>query len=214
MLVELQFGTRLLRPTLSEASVSEVSIERLDATEDIPLRSICWLEQDDPEEFEGALADDRTVDDAARIVGTEHGCQYQVTYSRPYPGTQVYGAAIRAGGAFVSGHTGGRRWTLRYRFPDRESIAQFRAECDGLDIDFSVTSTCERDPPPCARTYGLSEPQREILFLATRNGYFEVPRGASLADLADELGVSSQAASERLRRGLESMVDRALLDPE
>lgn len=214
MIAEVQFGTRLLRPALSDAPVSEVSIKRLDAAEEIPLRSLCWLEEDDPEAFEAALADDRTVADAARIVGTEHGCQFQVTYSRPYPGTRVYDAAVRTDGVFVSGHAGGEQWTLRYRFPDRKSLAEFRTACADLDLDLSATPVREHEQIPHAQTHGLSGPQREIMLLATRKGYFEVPRGSTLADLANELDISSQAASERLRRGLDSLVERALLRPE
>jgi hypothetical protein len=37
-----------------------------------------------------------------------------------------------------------------------------------------------------------------------------VPRRASLSDIADELGVSTQAVSERLRRGVTTLVTNAL----
>lgn len=47
---------------------------------------------------------------------------------------------------------------------------------------------------------GLTTRQRETLRLAADRCYFEIPRRATLADLADELGVSDQAISERLRR--------------
>nr|WP_255473553.1 helix-turn-helix domain-containing protein [Halogeometricum sp. CBA1124] len=48
----------------------------------------------------------------------------------------------------------------------------------------------------------MTDLQRETLALAIRRGYFEVPRSATLSDLAAELGVSKQAVSERLRRAL------------
>jgi len=38
--------------------------------------------------------------------------------------------------------------------------------------------------------------------LARDRGYFRIPRDATLADIADEMGITSQAASERLRLGM------------
>jgi predicted DNA binding protein len=58
----------------------------------------------------------------------------------------------------------------------------------------------------------LTAEQRELLRAAVRRGYFEVPRRVSLADLAEEQGVSDREASERLRRGVEAMVSDAVLD--
>lgn len=47
----------------------------------------------------------------------------------------------------------------------------------------------------------LTDKQREMMQTASDMGYFEVPREVGLAAVADEIGISSQAASERLRRG-------------
>jgi predicted DNA binding protein len=49
--------------------------------------------------------------------------------------------------------------------------------------------------------------------VAAQRGYFDGPRRTLLADLADEPDVSSQAASERVRRGLDSLVEEMLLAP-
>jgi len=214
MIVELQFGTRLLRPTLREAQIKEVVIEQLDAADEVPLRSVCWLGESSPGEFESALADDRTVSEATRVVETDHGSQYEVTYAREYPGTEMYAAAVEENGIFITGHTRGKQWTVQMRFPDEESFSAFQDACRQTSLDVSVEEITEHEAAPHAEQYGISGPQREILLLATEHGYFEVPREASLADLAEELDVSSQAASERLRRGLDSLVEHALLTPE
>jgi len=211
MIVEFQFGTRLLRATLRKAAVREVTIEQLDATTDVPLRTVCWLETDAPGEFEDALAADRTVLDATRVVTTNQGSQFQVTHAREFPGTDVYYAAVERDGIFVSGRTDGKSWVLQMRFPHREAFAEFR---EATDSELSVQAIYDQEAAPYAEQYSISPPQREILLLAADRGYFEVPRQASLADLADELDVSSQAASERLRRGLDALVERALLTPE
>jgi len=60
----------------------------------------------------------------------------------------------------------------------------------------------------------LSEPQREALTLAVRRGYYDIPRGCTTAELADELGISDQAVTERLRRAIGTFGRYALPAPE
>jgi predicted DNA binding protein len=47
----------------------------------------------------------------------------------------------------------------------------------------------------------LTDRQRELLEIAVRQGYFEVPRDCTLAELAEEVGIDKSTASEVLRRG-------------
>ena len=48
----------------------------------------------------------------------------------------------------------------------------------------------------------LTEEQRQFLKTASERGYFSVPREATLRELADEHGMSSQEASELLRTAI------------
>lgn len=98
------------------------------------------------------------------------------------------------------------------RFPDRDALGAFRDQIERTEL--SVQAIHQWESAPRADRYGISDAQQEILHLASQRGYFDVPRQASLADLAEDLDVSSQAASERLRRGLDSLVERALLPSE
>lgn len=47
----------------------------------------------------------------------------------------------------------------------------------------------------------LTDRQRELLEIAVQQGYFEVPRDCTLAELAEGIGVDKSTASEVLRRG-------------
>jgi predicted DNA binding protein len=212
MIVEFQFDTPLLRAALRESSVREVGIDQFDAAGSVPLRTVCWLESGNSSAFEEALAADPTVDTATQILDTDGGQQYEVRYDEQSPGLKLYQTAVEESGIFVSGVSRRNHWEVRMRFPDRDAFGRFRERVS--DTTLSIQSIHQQGTEPRAERYDISPPQREILTLATERGYFEVPRRASLADLAEELGVSSQAASERLRRGLDSLVDRALLAPE
>lgn len=55
---------------------------------------------------------------------------------------------------------------------------------------------------------GLTPAERETIRRAIEEGYYEVPRGATLGDLATGLGVSDAAVSKTLRRA-----ERKLLSP-
>lgn len=59
--------------------------------------------------------------------------------------------------------------------------------------------------------YGLTEPQRDTIVTAYKAGYFEIPREVSLVDFAEQQGLSHQALSERVRRGLRNLVDSTLI---
>ncbi|SDK04307.1 hypothetical protein SAMN05216226_11567 [Halovenus aranensis] len=59
----------------------------------------------------------------------------------------------------------------------------------------------------------LTDRQRELLEAAVREGYFEVPRGCTLAELADSVGVDKSSASTVLRRGEARLVKWFLAGP-
>ncbi len=57
----------------------------------------------------------------------------------------------------------------------------------------------------------LTDRQRECLDAALREGYFEVPRECTLADLAETLDIDKSTASEILRRGERRILGAVLL---
>ncbi|CCQ32242.1 bacterio-opsin activator HTH domain protein [Halorhabdus tiamatea SARL4B] len=58
--------------------------------------------------------------------------------------------------------------------------------------------------------YGLTAQQHNALAVAYDEGYFEIPREATLEDLADELDTTTSALSELLRRGQRRLVGRTV----
>jgi predicted DNA binding protein len=57
------------------------------------------------------------------------------------------------------------------------------------------------DEEAIARRWNVTPAQEEALRAAYDAGYFEVPKGASAQEVADELNISKSAFLERLRRG-------------
>lgn len=67
------------------------------------------------------------------------------------------------------------------------------------------------DHTPEAGRFGLTEKQVDTLVLALQHGYFDVPRDTQAQEVADELGISYQALSERLHRATSRLVENGLL---
>ncbi|QLH79688.1 helix-turn-helix domain-containing protein [Halosimplex rubrum] len=70
---------------------------------------------------------------------------------------------------------------------------------DGADADDRFAADPDGD--------GLTDAQREAIRTAHRMGYFEIPRTATLSDVAAELDISASSCSERLRRAQTHLVE-------
>lgn len=103
-------------------------------------------------------------------------------------------------------------WHQERWFADRETFLEYWSfwteTADAVSLERLVR--VDGEGPGSGRATdaddGLTDPQREALVTARELGYFDVPRGASLSDVADEIGVSPAACSERLRRGQATLV--------
>ena len=99
-------------------------------------------------------------------------------------------------------------WIVEVAFEDDVALAAFRARCEERGIA-AVPRDLSESLAPRPRDV-MTEKQYETLRLALQHGYFDVPRGAGLDEIGDRLGVTSQAASERLRRALRAILRFAL----
>jgi predicted DNA binding protein len=79
----------------------------------------------------------------------------------------------------------------------REQVRQVREVLAGSGRPYEVLAVA----PGVDAGGVLTDRQREVLEAAVREGYLEVPRSATLAALAAELGVDPSTASGVLRRG-------------
>jgi len=77
----------------------------------------------------------------------------------------------------------------------RKKFDQFLSELDAQKIKYSIKSVGYFRPIPL-----LTKNQIEILNLAVKLGYFEIPRKISLTNFAKRLEISPSALSETMRR--------------
>ena len=102
-------------------------------------------------------------------------------------------------------------WIQAGWFADRETLARFRRywQRNGEFRLRRLTPSAESDPGA-----GLTPPQREAIRTAYEMGYFEIPRTASLQEIATELDITASSLSERLRRAQTQLVESTVAAPD
>jgi len=194
------------------ASTPETTIEVEAAMADDPDEPalFVWATDGDLDDFEAGLRDQPGLGAVELLDDLEDRRLYRVDLGPDAP-VSVYRSMVSVGAARLgtAGTHDGLR--IRLRLPDRDALVEFR---DRL-VDGGVQVTVQRlytEREGRVDEHDLTEKQRETVAAAVAAGYFEVPRKAKLADVADALDVSRQAASERLRRGMSKLAREAVAD--
>lgn len=167
-----------------------------------------YLVEGADEAFEDVLEQDHTVTDwmladdlgSARIYRLQH----------PEETVLISPLTTELGGLLLDAETTGRGWTTRVQLPDREALADLWDCCETRDISFELRRMFRCDEWTGETFPEVTDEQRAALVSAHEEGYFEEPREISLAELAEQLGISSTAASGRIRRGTGQLVASTL----
>ncbi|RKD93267.1 helix-turn-helix domain-containing protein [Halopiger aswanensis] len=163
----------------------------------------------DFDRFDRAIADDPTVSEPSIIID---GGDFRVYRMRLTSRERlVLPRAADLGMRVLRAESAPGGWAATLEVPDLDDLRAFRTYCRDEDVDVIVDRLYHADEGDGdSGGYGLTPVQRETLATAYDAGYFNEPRDASIADLADRLGVSSSAVSSRLRRGLRALVENTV----
>jgi predicted DNA binding protein len=187
-----------------------IELEQQMATESDAPMFIFWAFGGAFDRFEEGLEGDETVSEYSVIEELEDRRLYRARLDTDeicsiYPVYQKLGASPMA----ATGSSDG--WQRRVRFPDRDAVVEMRTFCADKDVGFRLHRLYTPSDSELEDEFGLSSEQRRALTTAERMGYFGVPREVSLDELGEELDISGQSASERLRRGVSKLVSNTLL---
>lgn len=105
-------------------------------------------------------------------------------------------------------------WEFDIRFPEHAGLSRFKRYCEDHGIDFTVVKIYTATVHRADASFGMTDRQRETVEFAVRSGYYDIPRRCRTSDVADHFDISSQAAMERLRRGITNLVSTTLLSSE
>lgn len=214
MSVIVEFKTGSSRLPLAEAVEREpgvrLEIERETATIPTMPNMFFWAAGEDLDAFEEALENDSTVSDLKRLSEAGGRVLFWAQVAEdvdvvPYP------EWVKLGAEALSGRYYDGQWHNRMRFPDRQSLREYREFCEGSEIGFSLHRLYDADKETTEPRDGLTDEQREVFQLAYERGFFEIPRQVTLDELGQELGISNQSVSERLHRGYARLVENFVL---
>jgi predicted DNA binding protein len=90
----------------------------------------------------------------------------------------------------------------------RGEFDRLRETLEASDIEYELLSKVSKTRSDRL----LTRRQEELLAAGLREGYFEVPRGCTLAELADVVGIDKSTASEIIRRGQARLLTWYLTD--
>jgi hypothetical protein len=167
----------------------------------------------DPAVFEEALAATSVVDTVEDATDDDHqGHLYHVTWTED-AADGVVALLLEHSGQVLAASARDGTWTFRLRFATSAALADFQRAATTASVDLDVGRVYAPTDDDGDPDYGLTPAQVDALVTAVETGYFRVPRGISTADLGAILGISDQAVSERIRRGVETLTRNALNVP-
>ncbi|MFC7141315.1 helix-turn-helix domain-containing protein [Halosimplex aquaticum] len=191
-----------------------VEFDRLVAHSRDWIMPFLWVSapEDAFEPFEEALAGDPSVEAFEATDAFPGARLYKMTWCREV--ARVVDLVLDHEGAILEATGQSGEWRLRVRFGDRERLGQFHAHFKNSG-DVALHQLFSPSEPHSG-TFNLTPKQRDALLAAYDAGYFETPRGATATELAEGFGISQQAFSQRLDRGIDRLVEDALVtgDPE
>lgn len=206
LIVEFRFRSPdlVLSPTLAdEPGVTLTFVTEVATDPDRPYLQF-WASGTDMDAFEDALDADTTVAAFQCYTELDDRRLYRVQASEATE-VIIYSKWVEVGVTLLESEWYDDWWRCRMRFPDRNALAVVREFCDRQGVAFCLERVFEDDGVQSARSE-LTDKQRQVLQTAQEMGYFDVPREATMGDVADALDISNQAASERLRRGYRQLV--------
>lgn len=197
-------GTRL--------TAADVEFERAVFTPDRVASAAVVISGDATDAVVAAFRESPLLEDICRVEETENGAVYRLSWGETLP--ELFRRVRDAEGTLVRASLRDGEWRLALRFSDRGTMSRFYADYD--DPEYPLTIHRINSSELTLQTPGstLTEKQHEVLHRAWEIGYFDVPRRASVMELADGLAVSDTAASQCLRRGTANLLESYLCRSE
>lgn len=186
----------------------ELEAERVAAHSTEWVMPCLWISHESFDAVDEALRADPSVATVVESEAFDETAFYHVEWTDAVE--RRINSYVDKEGSILEARLADGTWEVDIRFADREQFDDFRDDITERGHSFQLLSLSE-PTQSTAETDHVTPTQREALVTATNQGYFRVPREATIAELASELEISHQAVSELLRRGTENLVSSTLL---
>jgi predicted DNA binding protein len=198
-----------LKDTLSQVPEARFDIERAVAHGNDRVLPFVWATADDSDTMDAALTADPSVENIETLYEHEEDRLYRMEWTTR---VRVLIYILTEGNATVLNLSGfDYQWEFRVLFPNRDALSATYAFCRDRGLSFDLRGIYELSEAAQRGHFGLTDMQQEALIEAVKHGYFDIPRSATMDELAEILDISRQAVSERLRRGHRRLIESALI---
>ncbi|MGQ4557185.1 helix-turn-helix domain-containing protein [Halobellus sp. GM3] len=210
MIAEFDIDTQAMQSAFRHAPQIDASIIQQTACESGRLDVVVNVSRAAFDDFERGLDADGTIEDWVRFSDSDDCRRYRLTLTEQGRELVTYPCWSESGAVFLDGNRRRDSWRFRIQFPDEDSLQRYVAYCEDRTIDFSPIRLSRTDSSNATERFGLTPVQAQTLVTASERGFFSIPRECTLEELADEWDISHQALSERLRRGMSSLIESTL----
>jgi len=210
LFVTVRLDLPVLETTTENAPDANISIEQQSRCPDGSIDLTVWASGGDVEALEEGLDVDGSVDRWIAIGGSESRKLYQIRLTKDASSCIDYNGWTDGQAVVLSTERTEMGWTVEALLHDRSVLQEFAAGCESNDVPFDLLRISDVEQWEETQRFGLTELQSQTLLTAAEEGFYSVPRQVNLGELAEPLDVSHQALSERLRRGLLSLINNTL----
>ncbi|MFP8958550.1 helix-turn-helix domain-containing protein [Natrialbaceae archaeon A-CW3] len=196
-----------LEHTFDAVSETTIEVERLATHSREWVMPFLWVYSDNLDAVESAIQTDPTVSDVTVLDRTDEFAYVNVHWDESVQ--ELIDQIVDRHGIMEEAGARDGTWHLRIRFVDRGFLEEFQAYFDERGYSFELNRLYDGSETK-KRKFGLTPVQHETLVTALEMGYFDVPRNAQIGELAAELGVSTNAVSQRLRRATSNLTSNVL----
>ncbi|ELY93383.1 bacterio-opsin activator HTH domain-containing protein [Natrialba hulunbeirensis JCM 10989] len=197
-----------LGDTFDRISEATIEVERLATHSREWIMPFLWISDCDIDNVTDALESDSSVV-KFDLLDREGDLGYlNVHWAEPVQ--QLIDEIVNQHGIMQEAQAADGRWFLKLKFVNQTAVKAFQRYFHEKDHSFELQRIYDGTAPR-EREYDLTNEQREALVVGLELGYFAVPREAQISDLADELGISTNAVSQRLRRATANLTQNTLV---
>lgn len=202
-----------LTDTFDAVPEAEFQAVRVVANEDGRAMPFLWASAPDLDRLNEAIEEDSTTKRVQRLARRDERDLYRIDWEAPI--RLVIAAIVEEQGTLLGTRGTAGCWEFQVLFTDHDAVSATYDCCREYGVDLSIRRVNGMDGVTDSIDNGrvdLSDKQYEALTAAFETGYYRIPRQMTLGELADSLGVSHQALSERIRRGHQTLISSTLCD--
>ena len=171
---------------------------------------IFWAWNGDLEAFEQRVRDDSNVRQFVAIDEVDGRRLYLLNWDIP-AGAFLEGLTAAEGIIRNAHGHGDKDWEFELLFPSQDQLTRFHNVSRDNEVGYTLGKMQSLNEAGASELANIvTEKQREAIVLAFQRGYFTTPRQVTLSDLATELDITQQSLSNRIRNGIEAIVEYVL----